>query len=367
MQSTANQPIGLYIHVPYCRSKCGYCNFYSLTDETSRASWLDTICQEIRSYAGRGLAADTLYIGGGTPSTLSIDAFTSIVSACRESFELSGEWTVELNPDSANPALLSGLHKLGFSRLSFGLQSAVDSELRTLGRRHNHKQAADAVFAARAAGFSNLSLDLMLGIPDQTADTLRQTLDFAISLKPEHLSAYLLKIEPGTPFDNDEIRDRCADEDTAADDYLIVSSYLEQAGYRHYEISNFALPGRESVHNRKYWRCQEYLGFGPAAHSFFEGRRFYHPPQIDAYLAAGGRNYIDDGIGGSAEERLMLGLRLREGVLLSTCGFSDTRLQELLQKAQPLEKAGFLTCTGGRIALTTQGFLLSNRILATLL
>jgi len=243
----------------------------------------------------------------------------------------------------------------------------VDYELNLLGRRHDRETAERAVQAAREAGFTNISLDLMLGIPDQTEETLMETLRRITAVRPEHISAYLLKIEADTPFDRAEIRSRCADEDVSADRYLTVSSYLKEAGYDHYEISNFALPGFESRHNSRYWRCGEYLGFGPAAHSFFMGRRSYHPPKLSDYIRSGGENRIDDGAGGDPEERLMLGLRLREGITPAQCGFSLQEGDKLLKKARPLEQAGLLTVTEDRIALTADGFLLSNSIIATLL
>ena len=360
-------PIGLYVHVPFCRSKCGYCNFYSEVNDSSRAAYVETVCREIRSYAGQGITADTLYFGGGTPSVLRAFEIAAIVSACRESFSLSGEWTIECNPDSADAQLLRELKALGFNRLSFGVQSMVDHELKLLGRRHDRETAERAVKAAREAGFTNISLDLMLGIPDQTEETLMETLRRITAVRPEHISAYLLKIEADTPFDRAEIRSRCADEDVSADRYLSVSSYLKEAGYDHYEISNFALPGFESRHNSRYWRCGEYLGFGPAAHSFFMGRRSYHPPKLSDYIRSGGENRIDDGAGGDPEERLMLGLRLREGITPAQCGFSPQEGEKLLKKARPLEQAGLLTVTEDRIALTADGFLLSNSIIATLL
>lgn len=355
--------IGLYIHVPFCASKCAYCDFYSRVRRDRLPDYLAVLKREIGSYRDRGITADTLFFGGGTPSLLEPEQIAELISLCREVFALDGEITMEANPDTVTPARLRDFREAGVNRLSFGVQSAVDTELKLLGRKHTFAQAEEAVRAAREAGFDNLTLDLMLGIPEQTASSLQTTLERITALRPEHLSCYLLKIEENTPFFRRHMEQLCADEDETADFYLTVSHYLRKLGYRHYEISNFALPGYESRHNLKYWRCEDYLGFGPAAHSCFGGRRFYHPADLERYIT--GSPPEDDGPSGSPEERIMLALRLDEGIVPEELPGCDAAA--LRRRCAPFLKAGLMTGEGGRLALTEEGFLLSNSILAQIL
>ncbi len=361
------KPVGIYVHIPFCASKCGYCDFYSETRAEGQEEYLHVLSQEIRSYAGTGTRADSLFVGGGTPSVLRADQLNRILDSCRDVFGLSGECTLEANPDSVSPAFLEEVRRGGYNRISFGAQSADDQELRLLGRRHNASRITEAVREARCAGFENLSLDIMLGIPEQDAKSLARTLDTFISLEPEHLSCYLLKIEEGTPFARKHMERYCAGEDQSAELYLQAADTLEQAGYHQYEISNFARPGKECTHNLKYWRCEEYLGFGPAAHSFFRGERFYHPRGLDAYLESNGENRISDGPGGDTEERVMLGLRLTEGISYDTLPLTEFERQNFLRKVKKFTKAGLLEQKNNRIRLTKQGFLVSNFVISDLL
>lgn len=360
-------PIGLYVHVPFCASKCGYCDFYSETTREGKDAYLQVLEEEIRSYAGQGITADSLFVGGGTPSMLAAGELGDILDACREVFGLAGECTLEANPDSVSPEFLREVRQRGFNRISFGAQSAVDSELRALGRRHDAARIGTAVEWARQAGFDNLSLDVMLGIPGQSRVSLGYTLGAFAELAPEHLSCYLLKIEEGTPFYRQHMERLCAGDDLAADLYLQTVETLSRAGYRQYEISNFAKPGRACVHNLKYWRCMEYLGFGPAAHSFFEGERFYHPRGLSAYLESRGANRVPDGPGGGGEEQILLGLRLAEGMELSALPLPEAERAQFLKKARVFEKAGLAEEINGRFRLTPEGFLVSNSVLAELL
>lgn len=353
--------IGLYIHVPFCASKCAYCDFYSRVRRDQLPDYLSALKREIESWQDKGVTADTLFFGGGTPSLLAPEQIGELVALCREIFALDGEITMEANPDTVTAESLKGYRAAGVSRLSFGVQSAVDSELKLLGRKHTFADAVRAVRAAREAGFDNLTLDLMLGIPEQNASSLQTTLEKITALRPEHLSCYLLKIEEGTPFFKRHMEKLCADEDETADFYLTVCHYLRKLGYHHYEISNFALPGYESRHNLKYWRCEDYLGFGPAAHSCFGGRRFYHPADLAAYIAGG--EPVDDGPSGSPEEKLMLALRLDEGA----APLQDYDWGGFMKRCAPFIRAGLMTERDGRIALTEDGFLLSNSILAQIL
>lgn len=355
--------IGLYIHVPFCASKCAYCDFYSRVRRDQLPDYLTALYSEIESWRGKGVMADTLFLGGGTPSLLSPEQISELTALCREVFSLEGEITMEANPDTVTSETLNGYRKAGVNRLSFGVQSAIDSELKLLGRKHTFAQAEQAVRDARAVGFDNLTLDLMLGIPGQTAQSLQTTLERVTALEPEHLSCYLLKIEEGTPFFKRHMETLCADEDETADFYLTVAHYLKERGYRHYEISNFALPGYESRHNLKYWRCQDYLGFGPAAHSCFNGKRFYHPADLAAYIA--GRTPVEDGPSGSAEERIMLALRLDEGI--SPDDLPDYDWNAFRKRCAPYLRAGLMEENGSAVRFTEEGFLLSNSLLAEIL
>lgn len=357
---------GLYIHIPFCASKCGYCDFYSVTDRSGRRAYTDAVLREIRRFAGRGLRADSLYFGGGTPSMLEAELLGEMIAACREIFSLEGEITAEANPDSASFRWLSALRRAGANRISFGAQSSDARELSALGRRHSPEQIGQAVCEAREAGFDRISLDVMLGIPYQTPETLRETLVSFAALGVEHISAYLLKIEPGTPFAVNGAERLCPDEDAAAALYLQTVRELAGLGFAQYEISNFARPDGACRHNLKYWRAEEYIGFGPAAHSLLGGRRFYHPRGLAEYLASDGRNLVPDGPGGGPEERLMLGLRLTAGVDPAALNLSERGRARLARQAEIFRKAG-LMAEGPQLRLTPRGFLVSNAVIGALM
>ena len=368
--------IGLYVHVPFCASKCAYCDFYSRVRQDQRSGYINALLAEIGSYASRQLRADSVFFGGGTPSLLSPDELGRIMAALRQAFILAedAEITMEANPETVDAEYLRAVRQLGINRLSFGVQSAVQRELSALGRRHTFPRAVQAVEDARSAGFDNLSLDLMLGIPYQTAESLQETLREVLALRPEHLSCYLLKIEEGTPFYRKHAETLCASEDDTADYYLAVCRALRENGYGHYEISNFARPGFESRHNLKYWRDEPYIGFGPAAHSCLDGKRFYNPADLAAYIAADGLcgQSETEEPAGSASERLMLGLRLSEGIDVQEIGkkdpsFSAEEQRAFLGRCKRFEKAGLLAVKEGHVALTEEGMLVSNLLLSELL
>ena len=375
-QTISREGIGIYIHVPFCASKCGYCDFYSRVRRDQMEGYLDALEREIDGWKHRGLKADTVFFGGGTPSLLTSAQLERVMNAVRENFELlpCAEITMEANPETVDTASLKAAYQLGINRLSYGVQSAVDNELKALGRKHTFARAVQAVLEAREAGFSNISLDLMLGIPYQTAESLQTTLTEILALAPQHISCYLLKIEEGTPFYRKNAAQWCASEDETADFYLTVARTLRAAGYRHYEISNFAKPGFESRHNLKYWHDEPYIGFGPAAHSCIDGKRFYNPSDLGQYIETQGNCSLleESGPVQDASERMMLGLRLAEGIDLSQIGRLDTNFdtaaqQAFLKKAAVFEKAGLLTVTGSRVSLTEEGMLVSNMLLASLL
>ena len=367
---------GVYIHVPFCASKCAYCDFYSRVRRDQKEGYLSALTAEIRRASAESLRTGSLFFGGGTPSLLEKEDFERIFSALSGSLPIlpGAEITLEANPETVSPDSLRTLRSLGFNRISFGVQSAVDRELRALGRRHTFARAKEAFLAAQEAGFDNISLDLMLGIPFQTAESLDATLSEVLALRPQHLSCYLLKIEEGTPFYRRHAEKDCASDDETADFYLTVCRTLAKAGYHHYEISNFALPGFESRHNLKYWRDEPYLGFGPAAHSCLHEKRLYNPSDLDRYLASDGDCALseDDAPAGTADERLMLGLRLSEGISLSYIArkapdFTPSRQRSFSEKAAPFVRAGLMEGDGEHFSLTERGMLVSNMLLAELL
>lgn len=365
-------PIGVYVHVPFCDGKCPYCDFYSMrADEARLDAYTDALCRTAAEWAPQwqGKTADTVYFGGGTPVLLGADRLRRVLEAIRSNIVLApdAEITVEANPAAAQEPLFRALYEAGFNRLSMGLQSADPEELRFLGRRHTVQQAAEAVQAARTAGFTNISLDLMLALQGQTPDRLKQSVAFCAQQEVPHVSAYLLKVEPGTPFDRRGVEAHLPDEDAQAELYHTVCAELEQYGYGQYEISNFAKPGFESRHNLHYWRCEEYAALGASAHGFLHGERFYYPRDIEAFLH--GDKPVSDGPGGDPSEFILLALRLTEGLsrMKFMQRFGRALPQGLVRKAAMLARAGLLTDDGERIALTRDGFLVSNAVIGTLL
>ena len=351
---------GLYIHVPFCRRKCVYCDFYSLSGREGMIdAYVNAVIRNIKAYGGR---YDTVYFGGGTPSLLSPEHIYSILSSA--DIEMGAEISAECNPDSVTAEKLSAYRRAGINRISVGIQSFDDSELGMLGRLHDGQQAKAALKAAAMAGFENISADLMLGLPYQKAATIENNIRSLAELCVTHISAYMLKIEYGTPLaDNETLSRAAADSDAMADHYENAVSLMEGLGYHQYEISNFAPEGYECRHNLKYWRCEDYLGIGPSAHSCMDGKRFAVPSDIDSFMTAHVMHTeITDDEPCSEEERMMLALRLSEGYDLSSCKSAAL----LLKAAAPMEKHGLLTISENRIALTSKGFLVSNEIICRL-
>ncbi len=362
---------GIYIHVPFCLRRCGYCDFCSSVAGSGRIEeYVSALIKSISSYAGRGIACDTVYLGGGTPSLLSASQMSDILLAVYKTFDVSSdaEVTAEANPGTVTLEKLRSYRDSGINRISFGIQSCKDNELYRLGRLHSFSQAEEAVNLARLAGIENVSADIMLGIPEQTSATLAETVERVASLGVNHVSAYMLKIEEGTPFDCDVIRRSVADDDTAADMYLMTVEMLSQRGFEQYEISNFAKAGFESRHNLKYWNCEEYLGFGPSAHSYFGGKRFYVPEDISGFIDGSAPAYIsEDDCPDKLEEYIMLGLRLCKGILLDKVSALGGDAESLKSTAAAYERAGLLKISDRNIALTRRGFLVSNGIIGELL
>lgn len=366
-----NNPIGLYLHVPFCNSKCAYCDFYSYrADVALYERYCNTLCRHIR-IAGEHLNrnADTLYFGGGTPSLLGGERIAKLVGTAKESFGDSfTETTVECNPAEDLKTDFELMAKAGVNRISLGVQSGLDSELKALSRRHTAEDVVRTVTDIRSAGIHNISLDLMLGIPHQTKTSLKKSLDFLLSLEPTHISAYMLKIEPDTPFGKADISSLdLPDEDTVSDMYLFVSQYLSKNGFEHYEISNFAKQGYRSKHNTRYWLCDEYLGLGPSAYSYLNGKRFSFDRNCEQYLTC--PEVISDGEGGDFNEYCMLRLRLSDGIDLNELSqkYGNEKVTKLLNKAKRFENSGLLKLCDRNIRLTVQGFLVSNAVIGELL
>jgi len=372
----APRNLGLYIHIPFCRTKCLYCDFCSFVsrDDRQREAYVCALLREIEARGTKDYSVDTVYFGGGTPSLLSAEQIGRILGEIKESFNVSpdAEITLECNPMtvSDDDKYFKELRALGVNRLSLGVQSAIDGELKLIGRRHSFEDAKATFLAARGAGFVNISVDLMLGIPSQTLDSLRASANQVIKLGAEHISIYSLQLEEGTPLYRMRERYSLADDDAAADMYELVVKMMKDAGYRHYEISNFARGGRESKHNCKYWRLDEYLGLGLAAHSDFGGKRLENTRDMERYL---GGEWLQAESDISNSERgfefLMLGFRTADGISKSEflARFGVEFDEKYGEKVEKFKKMGYFCEKGDALALTERGFEVSNAILTEIL
>ena len=372
--------LGIYVHIPFCRSKCDYCDFYSLAGQESRMDeYQKALLSHIRETAplADGFQVDTVYFGGGTPTLLGADRLCGLLAAIREGYVLSpsAEITLEANPDSATDwKALRALRRAGFNRISLGMQSACDEELRDIGRIHTAAQTRQAVENCRKAGFENLSLDLIYGLPRQTMERWQENLAAAVALQPQHLSCYGLKVEEGTPLFARKDSACLPDDEAQADFYLYTVDYLRAAGYAQYEISNFARPGKESRHNLKYWQLGEYMGFGPGAHSDLGGVRYAYDRSLDAYI----RGVTAHAPIFSEQDRIPPADRDTEWVMLGlrTVSGLDPREFErrfrrrfacFLPFLNQCAQAGYALEEEGRWHLTPKGFLLSNQIIGQML
>ena len=372
--------LGIYIHIPFCRSKCDYCDFYSLAGRDDRMDqYQKALLSHIKETAplAQDFPVDTIYIGGGTPSYYGAKRLKELLGVIRKLYkvEKDAEVTVECNPDSVDVKSLKILRKAGVNRLSMGMQSANACELERIHRIHTPQQVNEAATAARKAGFTNLSLDLIYGLPGQTMDSWKATVEHALSLIPQHLSCYGLKVEEGTPLAARVAQGEVLpDDDQQADLYLWTVGRLERAGYPQYEISNFAKPGFASRHNLRYWLTQPYIGFGPGAHSDFGGRRYSFVRDLDAYIQGvlQGGDIIDESEIIPKRERcgeyLMLRLRTVQGIneqeYRSTYFMDFAPLQARLEQ---FRVQGWAEQTDGRWHFTPKGFLLSNQLIGDLL
>ena len=367
--------LGLYIHVPFCSAICNYCNFNrGLFDAALKAQYVRALREEIRR-ASDGAPADTIYFGGGTPSLLEPIEIRGLIEACRGAFALDpdAEITLEANPETVSAERLDGFRAAGVNRLSYGVQSFRDEELVRLSRLHSAARARDAFALARAAGFDNISLDLMMWLPQQSVADWLESVDALIALGPEHASLYLLEIYPNAPLRDEMARGRwsVAPDEDAAEMYLEAMARLDAAGYEQYEISNVARPGRESRHNMKYWTDQEWLGFGCGAHSTRGGVRWKNVSSTEDYIGAvaSGTPLITEERRLAADERLeealFMELRLAKGIdvqrMLNRYGVDlwarfGRDLQLFLEQ-------GLLVYDGARLRLSRRGMLLANEVM----
>ncbi len=368
---------GLYLHIPFCQAICWYCNFTrGLLDEAVKAQYVAALVSDLRRHAD-AVPVETIYLGGGTPSLLTPAELGAILDASRDSFTVAAdaEITLEANPESVTAGSLDGYRAAGANRLSFGAQSFRADELARLGRLHTPERPAEAVALARAAGFDNVSLDLMLWLPGQTVAHARESVDRLVAIGPEHASLYLLEIYPNAPLRDEMARAgwSVAPDDDAADMYLEAMATLDAAGYCQYEISNVSRPGRESRHNLTYWRDGDWLAFGSGAHGARGDSRWRNVAATGDYIGRvrAGRSAVaertprDDAA--RCEEALFMGLRLSEGVDLDRmrARYGVDVWARYGERLRPFERAGHLVHEPGRrIRLTRQGMLVANEAMA---
>jgi len=381
------QPAGLYIHIPFCLKKCPYCDFYSITDASFHQDFLDALSTEMRLNRHVGLVFDTLYIGGGTPSVLDEAAIHHMVETARRWFKIlpGAEITLEVNPGTVTLEKLKGYRRAGVNRINIGVQSFNSANLGFLGRIHSDQDAELAVRWARSAGFDNIGLDLIYGIPDQTPASWRKDLKAAIEFRPQHLSCYILSFEPGTPMDRDRKKGRFEpmSEDRICDLFETTVKFLRDHGYVQYEISNFAREDigesglgnagdNRSRHNTKYWTFAPYLGLGPSAHSFIEPERFWNHADVGKYIRDLARGklplaekelLVQDQL---MTEAIYLGLRQTRGISVDAFDekFGVNFRGTFGEIIADLEEKGLMECVHGRCALTSKGMLVLDSIAA---
>jgi oxygen-independent coproporphyrinogen-3 oxidase len=364
---------GVYLHIPFCKSRCSYCDFatdiYRNNEVVER--YVNAVCDEIPGSSGEMIVADTIYFGGGTPSLLLPKQVERLLEVVYTNFDIEAdvEITMEINPATVTAETLSAYRSLGINRASFGVQTFNDRDLKLLARGHDAADAVNTFKLLRAAGFNNVSFDLIAGLPSQSLDDWQRNLDAAVAMQPEHLSLYLLEIHEGTPLAEQVRSGRrpIPDEDLAAEMYEIMVARLLAAGYDQYEISNFAKRGFESRHNSKYWRLESVYGFGVSAHSFDGFQRYSNERGMAAYVkrieefatAEVTRERID-----AASEFLFLGLRLTEGAHLAEYRkrFGVDVVEKYAGEIARLEDAGLIVIVDGRLRLTTKGMLFSNEV-----
>lgn len=366
----ATENRGLYVHIPFCKSKCKYCDFCSSPKFLEqRSQYIFALGRELEFYSKHNTRIDSIFFGGGTPSLLSAEEFDYICEKIDGSFKrtIDTEFTLEVNPKTLTEEKLISYKKNGVNRISFGVQTIHENELKKLGRIHTFEDFVASYNLARSFGFDNISVDLMYGIPDQSIDSFRESLNLITRLRPEHISVYGLIIEEGTPFY--EMRDSLnfPSEDEECMMYYLASEILASSGYSHYEISNYAKESYECKHNLKYWRDEEYIGVGLAAHSYFLGARYSNTTDLEEYIKYSSAPKISADIKGKdPEEYAMLRLRLKEGVSLEEYKriFDRDFLSGKEQSLRWLMENGYMGFDKERVFLTEKGFYVSNSIIA---
>lgn len=359
---------GIYVHVPFCRAKCAYCDFYSVARADLTGDFTTAVAKEYRQrrHQIEGLKVDTIYFGGGTPSTLTPEVLETILRLFPQG---ASEITLEVNPEDVNPTSARQWRSAGFNRVSMGVQSLDDAELRAVRRRHSATGALKAIDILKNAGFDNISADLIFGLPGQTTETFTHSLKRLLQAGISHLSAYLLSYEPGTLLYRRLQQGEIAEtDDTVIEEmYRRLCTTAKEFGFHHYEISNFAIPGRESQHNAAYWRFVPYLGLGPGAHSLGpDGRRRFNDPDIKRYLhdpSAVNQTEETDRIS-PLNEKIMLGLRTADG--LDPAGFGPADRKVITAKAAPFVKNGELRISGGHILIPEEKWLMADAIIREL-
>ena len=374
-----NKELGVYIHIPFCASKCAYCDFYSLAGcDQLMPEYQDALVAHIRESAPQldGYITNSVYFGGGTPSYFGAKRLVKIFNTIKEcgNVLIDAEVTAEVNPDSITYNDLVLMRRAGFNRLSVGAQSANDGTLKSIGRRHNFAQVEETVENARRAGFGNISIDLIYGLPSETREIWSDTLTRTLAMKPEHISCYGLKIEKGTPLYQLRESPFIPDDDAQADMYLFAVKTLERFGYRQYEISNFARRGFRSVHNLKYWTGKEYLGFGAAAHSYIGQKRYSYVSNIAKYCECikNGGSVVDQSETiadfEQAGEYLMLGLRTTDGISAEEYkAIYPSDFSNVLKLMEQYRIQGWMEHNNGRWSFTPQGFLISNVLIGNIM
>lgn len=371
---------GVYVHIPLCKTRCAYCDFYSTVGPGLAGRYVDAVVREaaLRIQELHGAPVTTLYVGGGTPSQLPVELMGRLLAGLRQVFVLDAveEVTVEVNPDDVNRDYVAALAGMGVNRVSMGVQSFNDAELRAVGRRHSAGQAIDAVAAIRAAGIANLSIDLIYGLPGQTLESWQFSVNQALELRPEHISAYALSYEPGTRLWQQRERGEVCetDEETSLSMYTFMTDALRAAGYEHYEISNFALPGKFSRHNSSYWNDTPYLGLGASAHSYDGHARRYNPADMRRYIESIECGELCCEVEALTwqeryDETVMVRLRTKQGIDLETVEmrFGSEATKHLLHEARPYITAGKLKKNGSRLSLTADGVMVSDAIIRDLM
>lgn len=370
MMNNLSKPLSIYVHIPFCQSKCNYCAFYSLPNcsYSIKQSYTEAIIRQIKAFK-TSRKIKSVYFGGGTPPVLGVTHIISILEEIKSNFDLDGncEITLEANPNSVSQDELVLLRNAGFNRLSMGLQSSDNKELSILGRTYTFEKYMQTLDYACRAGFENISTDIIFAIPEQTNKSLLKTLDDAVLPVVSHISIYSLSIEKGTPFYNMRDTLNLPDEDTEEEMYAIICKIMRIENFKHYEISSFTRQGYESKHNLHYWNCGEYIGFGAAAHSYFGGKRFSNIADIKKYISLADNIYYsptdfyiqpfltDED---RYTEQIMLGLRTSKGIKAT---------EKLIEKSQKLIKYGFMQLNDGFLALTETGYRVSNSIITELI